>query len=137
MQKEAVFQLLNEKVVFQGVAVRDFKEGVFCGLFDIKDTPFIIDGLRYEHLGARVWDVSEAKIYHYTVPTGGETNPVCPFCSYEFEEGKPLHDDLLCAQLNAEPYVNAIWGSCVFSETFEMTFEQLLKQLNPKGIKAI
>ena len=136
MQKEAIYHLLNEKVVFQGIAVRDFKEGIFCGLFDIKGTPFILDGIGYSHLEEQVWDVSDAKLFHYTAPSEDETVHVCPFCSYEYETGKPLHETLLCTELNAEPYLGAIWGSCVFSESFNATFEQLKLQLNPKGIKA-
>lgn len=137
MQKEAIYQLLNEKVVFQGIAVRDFTEGIFCGLFEIKGTPFILDHITYSETKETVWDVSLAKLYHYTIPSESDREHTCPFCSYTYEAGKPLQEELLCVQLNAEPYLTAIWGSCVFSDNFQETFETLKLQLNPKGIKAI
>lgn len=137
MQKEAIFQILSEKVTFQGIAVRDFKEGIFCGLVDIAGVPYILDDIHYSDIERQMWDVTKAKLYHYTLPSeDGDENHVCPFCDYQYEEGRPLTHDLMCLKLNENPYLSAIWGSAIFSPTFEKTFNELMRQLNPKGIKS-
>lgn len=135
MQKEAIFQLFTDKVVFQGIASRNFVEGEFCGLFTIKDVPFMIDHVFYSAKDTILWDVSKSKINHYAPLDEEEVEYICPFCDQPYRETKSNLEETICQHINAEPYISAIWGSCITSNSFEDTFNELVGQLNPKGMK--
>lgn len=136
MGNEEIYELLKKKVQFQGIAVRNFEQGKFCGLFDVNGTSFIIDNVVYEQDQIQHWDVNKSKIYHYTIPTDDHEDKTCPFCDYRYEIGKPISEELVCVALNEEPLLTGIWGNCLFSPTFEKTFDELKYQLNPAGIKS-
>lgn len=135
MVNEEIYGALKNNLVFQGIAVRDFEKGLFCGLFDIKGVSFMIDNVKYDNDEGQSWNVDNSIVYHYTIPSDEEDSKVCPFCDYQYEIGKPISNELMCEYLNEKVLLAGIWGNCVFAETFEKTFSELSFQLNPAGIK--
>lgn len=134
MKEKKAYEIMKSKIKYEGIGVKNFNEGVFYALIDIEDIPYFVDDLQFNNVRDEIWDIEKSKIYHYTIPSEEGKERICPFCDYQYEDGKPLSEELVCNYLSREYFITSIWMSSIISPTFEDTFSQLIKEINPKNI---
>lgn len=136
MKREAVLELLSNKVKFKRIELDDFEQGKFHCLFEIKGVTYKISNIKYKQEEKWVWDISESRVTHYTSNNNGVSGTVCPLCQYEYKKAVFEKDEVMCLHLNEEPMLTGVWGACLFSNAFSTAFEKLMVEFNPSGMKS-
>lgn len=134
MNKE-VFEIFQKEAKFRGIACKDMQEGEFCMLFEVKGTEFLIDEIKIDAKNHPAWSIIDAKIYHYDSQDAHNEEKNCVFCNYEYTGDKVMKTDMVCEDLNKQEYIEAIFGTCIFDGEFEMVWNNLIEQMNPKKIE--
>ena len=96
---EQVFKIFADKVKFRGIACKDYHQGEFCMLFQVKGVEYLIDGITAEMRRSPTWNIKNASIYHYDCEDTKNKNDECAFCSYEYTKNKVMTEDMKCIQL--------------------------------------